>query len=351
MKTMLPLAACAIMVTLASACPPQSVLSWRGPGRRMLRSRRRPPSPIRHRERRSRAGTTHGFGPQQSQETVSEPSKEPAATMSTRTISVSSVTPIRTCGRVTRAHLLVTPQLLAGDIHWQKGIKCQQCHGGNASTLDLLKAACHRGWLSQDRITRGRPEICGFCHANAEYMQRFRPDAAADIIEKFSASVHGKHLQAAGGLELLLSQGRSRWLAGGQSCVVPPPASDGSVSDPLSALNPRNLAQTCGACHRDQLVGVRKSVHAKAGEKDELGREPYWTVTSAMVRMGTACCRWRILVKPWVGKSNGSLWGVPQGLSEDLLESVHGTGLICSPDWCDGVRADCHDAIPDLLCG
>ena len=43
------------------------------------------------------------------------------------------------------------------------------------------------------------------------------------------------------------------------------------VSDPLSALNPRNLAQTCGACHRDQLVGLRKSVHAKAGEKDEQG--------------------------------------------------------------------------------
>ncbi|MFH1918581.1 MAG: hypothetical protein ABIP48_01660, partial [Planctomycetota bacterium] len=44
------------------------------------------------------------------------------------------------------------------------------------------------------------------------------------------------------------------------------------AGDSRSPLFPAKRARTCANCHRDQLTALRKSVHAKAGERDELGR-------------------------------------------------------------------------------
>ena len=56
------------------------------------------------------------------------------------------------------------------------------------------------------------------------------------------------------------------------SCVACHPVHQmRSASDPLSSTHPRNLSVTCGACHTEALVNLRKSVHAKAGEKLENG--------------------------------------------------------------------------------
>src|SRR3972149_984886 len=37
-------------------------------------------------------------------------------------------------------HLFITADDLATDIHWQKGIRCQDCHGGDATATELRAA-------------------------------------------------------------------------------------------------------------------------------------------------------------------------------------------------------------------
>ncbi len=209
-------------------------------------------------------------------------------------------------------HLLVTPQMLAADIHWQKGIKCQECHGGDASTLDLRQAHALEDGFRKIDSPADVVKFCGHCHADKEYMHRFQPDAPLDIIDRFLASVHGKGLMPpASGVAKSPDAAASGDAAENRAAAEPsdvPESGEVSesgedsageeegadvaqsnaidlasciachlphqmrpVSDPLSAIHPGNLAVTCGACHRNELVGLRMSVHAKAGEKDSQG--------------------------------------------------------------------------------
>ncbi|MCL4202588.1 MAG: cytochrome c3 family protein [Pirellulaceae bacterium] len=157
------------------------------------------------------------------------------------------------------AHLHVTLADLAQDVHWQKGIKCQDCHGGNADTFNLREAhAIEDGY----RVIASPQDVagfCGHCHSDAEYMRRFKADATADVVERFSASVHGQHLAQTGGEEAA-------------TCLSCHPAHQmRSAQDPLSQVHPRRMVETCGSCHTDQLLGLRKSVHHAAGQRNESG--------------------------------------------------------------------------------
>lgn len=157
-------------------------------------------------------------------------------------------------------HLFVTPKDLAVDIHWQKGIGCQECHGGNPDTTDLRAAHAQEDGFRKIESPRDIVDFCGRCHANAEYMQRFQPDAKTDQLARFWSSVHGRYSKEVGGPEAA-------------SCISCHPRHQmRPASDPLSSLHPSQLVETCGACHKDQRLGLRKGVHHAAGEKDEFGR-------------------------------------------------------------------------------
>jgi hypothetical protein len=89
-------------------------------------------------------------------------------------------------------YLFVTPKDLENDIHWQKGIKCQECHGGNPETTNLREAhAIEDGF----RVTEKPADIagfCGHCHSDPKYMARFQPQFKGDPVAKLLGSVHGK---------------------------------------------------------------------------------------------------------------------------------------------------------------
>ena len=159
-------------------------------------------------------------------------------------------------------HLYVSAQHLVRDAHWQKGIKCQACHGGNANSTNLREAHSVEDGFRLVESPTDTVNFCARCHSDAAYMQRFRPTSNTDVVAEFWESVHGQHLKNAGA-------DRTARLT---SCTACHTKHDMRPSeDPQSSVNPRRLVETCGNCHKDQKTALRKGVHHAAGERNEKG--------------------------------------------------------------------------------
>lgn len=157
-------------------------------------------------------------------------------------------------------HLLVTADDLAGDIHWQKGIRCQDCHGGNAESFDLREAHAIEDGFRKIETPAEMPNFCGHCHSDAAYMKRFQEEPVTSTVDVFLKSVHGQRIQDQESGETLAA-----------TCTACHPSHSMRPADDLaSAVHPRNLLQTCGQCHQDQQIAMRKGVHQSAGERDDM---------------------------------------------------------------------------------
>ena len=82
-------------------------------------------------------------------------------------------------------HLFVRAEDLANDIHWKKGILCQDCHGGNAQSTDLRTAhAMEDGFRKIDKAAN-EPAFCGYCHADQEKMKSYGSSSPTTIVSDF----------------------------------------------------------------------------------------------------------------------------------------------------------------------
>ncbi|MCY2996364.1 MAG: hypothetical protein NTY19_52235 [Planctomycetota bacterium] len=161
--------------------------------------------------------------------------------------------------------LFVTAAQLASDIHWQKGLRCNDCHGGNPKTTNLREAHAEEDGFRQIKEPRDMPKFCGHCHADVKYMQRFQSQPKTDQVTQFWDSVHGKHLEKFGTDKAAVEASKAA------NCTACHPLhAMRAASDPLSSLHPRHLVETCGKCHKDQRTALRKGVHHAAGERNEL---------------------------------------------------------------------------------
>jgi hypothetical protein len=86
---------------------------------------------------------------------------------------------------------------LAEDIHFQKGLSCHDCHGGDPTAgSDGDPFAAH----DESKGSRGKPErvdvpeFCATCHSDANYMKRFDPHARVDQLSEYRTSRHGQKL-------------------------------------------------------------------------------------------------------------------------------------------------------------
>ncbi|MDH3718382.1 MAG: cytochrome c3 family protein, partial [Planctomycetota bacterium] len=156
-------------------------------------------------------------------------------------------------------HLYVPLEDFATDIHAQKGLQCHDCHGGNPDTLNLREAHAIEDGFRDIKTPADVPEFCGRCHSNADYMQRFRPDARTNLVARFLASAHGRHLQNVGGPAAATCT----------SCHATHTMR--AVDDPAAAVHATQLSQTCGSCHKDQQIALRKSVHHAVGPRNQRG--------------------------------------------------------------------------------
>ena len=167
-------------------------------------------------------------------------------------------------------------------MHWQKGVRCQDCHGGDPTVLEI-KAHQANGDFRAIKSPADVPDFCGRCHSNIEYMRHFNPSPRTDQLAEYWTSGHGKQLKATE------AKGGDPKVATCISCHDQPHGSAADltphgirpVNEPASPVFHLNVAKTCAKCHGDAKVmagytykgvqlpgdeyaGWRKSVHGKA---------------------------------------------------------------------------------------
>ncbi len=160
--------------------------------------------------------------------------------------------------------------LFKHDVHFQKGISCAGCHGGNSKAEEMDVAMdTSTGFIGVpkgDRIS----ERCASCHSNPETMKRYGSALPTHQWESLQGSVHG-----------LLSVTGKEHIAQCVTChnahgIV-------SVMNPSSPVYPLNVVRTCASCHAnagfmrtynpslaiDQLEKYHTSVHGMKNAKGD----------------------------------------------------------------------------------
>lgn len=170
--------------------------------------------------------------------------------------------------------MIVTDDDLASDVHWQKGIRCHDCHGGSPSLDEFVEHRADptfRSLASRQNI----PGFCGHCHSDILYMRRFNPSPRTDQEVLYWTSGHGMKLKETGDKDVATCID----CHGGQHAIM-------AVADLDSPVYPTNVAETCQQCHadaqrmegreyqgrpigHDQYAKWKKSVHAKAMEQGD----------------------------------------------------------------------------------
>jgi hypothetical protein len=139
--------------------------------------------------------------------------------------------------------LLEPVRLSQQDIHFQKGISCHDCHGGDPTvgfeTGEVEDAKDpSKGYVGRP----GRREIaalCATCHSQLEYMRKYNPQARVDQFDEYLTSIHGEKI-GEGDLKVATCTD-CHGVHGTRA-----------VDDPNSAVYPTNVASTCARCHADK---------------------------------------------------------------------------------------------------
>lgn len=156
------------------------------------------------------------------------------------------------------ARYLVTEKHLSDDIHWQKGIHCHDCHGGDETELDFRAAHAEEAGFRSVKAITSIPGFCGHCHSNAEYMSGFHPSPKTDQEASYLTSGHGKRLQESGDEKVA-------------TCV----SCHGNhgiraINDPQSPVFPTRVAETCAKCHADAEAMAGRQYHGRPIGHDQL---------------------------------------------------------------------------------
>ncbi len=135
---------------------------------------------------------------------------------------------------------------LAGDVHWLKGIRCHDCHGGNPQIAEFKNHRDDpdfRNVLDRQAI----PAFCGRCHSDISYMRQFNPSPRTDQEQEYWTSGHGRRLKA------------STEQAGGTADEAVATCVDChshhnilTVKDTNAPVYPTHVAETCSRCHSDE---------------------------------------------------------------------------------------------------
>lgn len=157
-------------------------------------------------------------------------------------------------------------QLIASDIHTQRGLSCADCHGGDPrlGTDGNMHAAMDpaKGFVGKPKPAEVG-KFCAKCHADLNYMRRFNPQARTDQWSEYQTSVHGQ-LNRKGDTKVA-------------TCISCHSVHDiKAVNDPTSPVYATNVANTCAHCHADaqymsqykiptdQFDLYQRSVHGQA---------------------------------------------------------------------------------------
>ncbi len=152
------------------------------------------------------------------------------------------------------ARLYVPKEQLAEDVHWQKGVNCHDCHGGNPHSFDVPEAHSTKvgdepsGMVPFRTPLSGVRKVCGHCHA-----------------EQRLALVKGVHAKAGARDE----RGRGLPLDCGK-CHGEKAHGMLPVADSRSPVYLDHQVRTCGGCHPEHEQTYGKTVHGQGLYKSGL---------------------------------------------------------------------------------
>ena len=176
-----------------------------------------------------------------------------------------------TCHATERdARLSGPPKLFVGaDVHRERGFACVDCHGGDGSAADKVRAHDPKSGFRGAPRGEVQIQVCARCHSDPALMKRFAPRMRVDQAAEYATSVHGQRL------------------AKGDPKVATCASCHGAhgirrVSDAKSPVFPTHVATTCASCHSsaehmagytitggsplptNQFAEYQKSVHHRA---------------------------------------------------------------------------------------
>jgi len=162
-------------------------------------------------------------------------------------------------GKKDRLRLAVITSALAADVHWQKGLRCQDCHGGDPTAEDFAPAHTGHGGLRSLKHA-DIPAFCGECHADTDYMRRYLPSPRTDQLAEYWTSGHGQKLKASGDDTAVATCISCHDKPHG-SGLKPQPHGIRAVADLESPVYRTRLADTCAKCHSDEKLMKDRTYH------------------------------------------------------------------------------------------
>jgi predicted CXXCH cytochrome family protein len=241
--------------------------------------------------------------------------------------------------------------LFKHDVHYQKGVGCADCHGGDRSTDDMERAMDKaKGFIGVpkgDQIS----EVCANCHASAEKMKQLRSALQTTQFSDLQASVHGR----------LSTTGKERIV----QCITCHNAHGiVSVKNAASPVYPLNIVKTCTKCHADaafmqtynpslpvdQLEKYRTSVHGMRNAKGDSKTAECASCHGSHQILPAADVRSKVYPTNLPGTcatchSNAGYmkaYGIPTDQYEKYSKSVHGVALLQKHDLGAPACNKCH---------
>lgn len=229
-------------------------------------------------------------------------------------------------------HLKVTLEDISNDIHWQKKLQCQDCHGGNAKSTELREAHATDAGFRKLAGPQDVPKFCGNCHSNLDYMRKFNPAVNVDYVAQFNSSVHGKFLQA---------KPADKLAATCSSCH--PKHGIRAASDPKSSTSAAQLGETCGKCHPKAKETLLTSVHNTLATSGDKGEKKPVTCSDCHGRSVHSMPPVKDFASPVFAKNQTVMCGGCHAKAlDDYSLSVHGKGLDKAGLLSSAVCANCH---------
>jgi predicted CXXCH cytochrome family protein len=155
---------------------------------------------------------------------------------------------------VQQGRYYVSEKHLAGDIHWQKGLRCYDCHGGDPTTTNKSKAHFPDAPYREIKEIGPRdiPEFCGRCHSDVQYMRHYQPSPRTDQLSEYWTSSHGKQLKATGDPQVAVCTS----CHGGKHKLI-------AVRNLESPVYITRIAKTCAGCHSDAKIMAGRQYHGR----------------------------------------------------------------------------------------
>jgi predicted CXXCH cytochrome family protein len=146
----------------------------------------------------------------------------------------------------TRCHAQLAEDLGPEVAEWQSsvhaaaGISCHDCHGGDPTSDDMLKAKkTEANYVGAPKKRSDVAPLCAKCHSDIEYMRRFNPSMRVDQFTEYLTSRHGKAVHQQGS-----DKAATCTDCHGKHGIL-------RVSDPRAPVSPAHVAETCARCHAD----------------------------------------------------------------------------------------------------